>query len=144
MRIIKELAFGFKTQWLGLINKCLVVSLALIASGHAYADCISVDGSVLNVTGVLSKQTFPGPPNYESIENGDKAETHWLVSTDEEYCVNDSEKLISKFQLVFKLGVKFTPIEHAVHRVNGVTFMGLSGHHHTPILLEVSGLAYVR
>ncbi|MCG7870390.1 MAG: hypothetical protein JAY74_28975, partial [Candidatus Thiodiazotropha taylori] len=38
-------------------------------------DCL-VDGKKVELTGTTWRETFPGPSNYKSIENGDKPQTY--------------------------------------------------------------------
>jgi hypothetical protein len=95
-------------------------------------------------------QTFPGPPNYESIKEGDQPETSWILVTNKSYCgqgedlVNTGKIIIEKNQNRFQLVL--TPELYQQEKkllnkkvlVNGSLFFAHTGHHHTPLLIEVS------
>jgi len=104
------------------------------------ADCIKSEGSVLKVVGNISKETFPGPPNYEDISNGDFPETYWFINLDQPICVVGESQTVDRFQLFFKSGSTITLEEKQRFEIGGITFMGISGHHHTDILIEVSSV----
>ncbi len=38
----------------------------------AQGDCLSYEPTEVRLTGTISRKTFPGPPNYQSIRKGDK------------------------------------------------------------------------
>lgn len=61
----------------------VVLGVLLAASSGAMAgqpaDCLK-DGDTVSLTGKVWRETFPGRPNYESIENGDEPETVWVLS----------------------------------------------------------------
>ncbi|HEV7715064.1 MAG TPA: hypothetical protein VGO53_05695, partial [Steroidobacteraceae bacterium] len=46
----------------------------------ARATACAVENDEILVTGALSRETFAGPPNYESVDKGDKAETYWILT----------------------------------------------------------------
>jgi hypothetical protein len=107
------------------------------------AECINLEGSELDITGAVSKEVFPGPPNYESISAGDKAETYWFITVQEDICVNDSDiQKINKFQLFFEPSNSSSKvlIEAKSYNINGISFMGVSGHHRTSVLIEVTNV----
>lgn len=93
--------------------------------------------------GVLIARTFPGPPNFESVKAGDRPERYWLLRLPHPICVAASPseagaKNVREIQLILK------PEDFARHRAlqgkkvtaEGDLMSALSGHHHTPILLD--------
>jgi len=50
--------------------------LGVILAVDACAQCLPVDESVVTLTGQVILRTYPGPPNYEDIKRGDRAESH--------------------------------------------------------------------
>ena len=38
---------------------------------------------IVKLVGVIKNQTFPGPPNYESVAKGDAPEDYWILTLDE-------------------------------------------------------------
>lgn len=128
----------------------MVLTLLLIVSNSAIADqysgCIK-DGDNVSFSGKVWRETFAGPPNYESIENGDEPETYWILTLDSPRCIigiSEDNKLyqignIARFQLVLTSdqykkhkGV----LEHRA-QINGQIFEGITGHHHTKALIDV-------
>lgn len=105
--------------------------------------CPSCDGDEIEVSGVVIKETFPGPPNYENIEDGDRPETCWFIVLENSMCFApdgdylDKEVVIKKIQLVQR-SHKF--IEGKKYRIKGITFPEHSGHHHSAVLLEVKSI----
>src|SRR5215469_11974993 len=71
--------------------------------------CKSYEPASVSVHGILHRKTAAGPPNYEDIRKGDKAETFWIVNLDSPICVtqdkaepdlNPSQKNVREVQLV--------------------------------------------
>src|SRR3954466_12373190 len=68
-------------------------------------DCLSYDGDRVELTGTISKKTFPGPPNYESIKKGDTPETYWVMHLAKPICTtasgdDDAEKGVTDIQMI--------------------------------------------
>jgi hypothetical protein len=106
----------------------------------------------VKLTGTLIRQTFPGPPNYESVRKGDRAETVWLLVLASPVCVdvdkgdpelNPAKSGVSRIQLEVGAGVykKYKGLVGTRVVATGTLFAEISGHHHTPVLLTVSTLA---
>ncbi|MBI5888124.1 MAG: hypothetical protein HZB82_05355 [Deltaproteobacteria bacterium] len=59
----------------------LLFVLGLIAfTGDAQAEeCLSYWPAKVRLTGTIVEKTFPGPPEFESIEKGDRPETRWIL-----------------------------------------------------------------
>jgi hypothetical protein len=118
----------------------------------AYASaqsCLSYDTDGVRLQGTIGKKTFPGPPNYESIKKGDEPETYWVLRLAKPICMtasgdNDAENNVTEMQLIL------TPKGYAnfrkyVGRKDGVLVEGklmhaITGHHHTPVLMEVKAI----
>ena len=58
------------------------------AAQSASIGCLSYQPQVVHVKGTLTQKTYPGPPNYESVRTGDKAEKVWLIELNSAICVN--------------------------------------------------------
>lgn len=42
-----------------------------------------LDNQRVDILGMVERQLYPGPPNYESIDNGDKPQFYWVLYTNE-------------------------------------------------------------
>lgn len=135
-----------KTQ-IGLI--ALIIFLFIPAAYASAQDCLSYETDGVSLIGTISKKTFPGPPNYESIKKGDKPETYWILHLAKPICMtasgdNDAEANVTDLQLIL------TDSDYAIYRkvlrqkvsvnVRGKLSHAITGHHHTSVLIEVSGL----
>jgi len=110
---------------------------------------------MVKVSGTLIQKTFPGPPNYESVRKGDKAEVDWLVELRSPVCVtedkadpdlNPSQDRIHELQLVLSPEA-FKDYRNLMGRdvvAQGTLFGAHTGHHHTPVLLTVSSIKPAR
>ncbi|MEE2988263.1 MAG: DUF4431 domain-containing protein [Verrucomicrobiota bacterium] len=89
----------------------------------------------LIVSGVVSLEIFPGPPNYESIKNGDAREQAWILTSakGERFHLVILDDKVEKFATLRRcLGKK-------VH-VKGLAWEALTGHHRTPFLITVNSI----
>ena len=71
---------------LGKIERSCAVLCFLFAAGTSANECQNYQNAQL--VGTLQQQTFAGPPNYESIAAGDKAERYFLLKLSAPICVN--------------------------------------------------------
>lgn len=68
-----------------------LIALALLTSwsGSIAADCLRY--GVVSLTGKLVQQTYPGPPDYESVTKGDEPLVIWILQLDQGICVAGAE-----------------------------------------------------
>jgi len=113
--------------------------------------CLAYEPSVVQLTGTLIRQTFPVPPNYQSVNQGDAPETGWYIQLAHPICVdedkhepdlNPAQKSVQKIQLVVDPSVYKTQkyLVGKLVTVSGTLFGAHTGHHHTPVLLTVKSL----
>jgi hypothetical protein len=114
--------------------------------------CLSYEPSRVQLTGTIIRRSFPGPPNYESVERGDKPEVAWLLALSQPICMeqdkkdpdlNPAQRSIRKIQLVFRDAGPYGTQKELVGKkvvARGMLFSAHTGHHHTPVLLTVSTL----
>lgn len=121
----------------------------LLASSVQAQDTLGYEPSVVTITGVVASDTFPGPPNFESIQAGDSPEDYWVLTLARPVFVsgvpnddlNVSESNISSLQLVFmnpKDYDKYRKLLNCKVKVTGTLFHAMNGHHHTKVLLAVT------
>lgn len=129
-----------------------ILLLSLGAPGFARANptCQAYEPAQVTIEGVIERKTFAGPPNYENIESGDRAETYWILNLKSPICVdgppdelNSPERDVSQIQLVLKREhyERFAQLVGRRARAAGTLFHAISGHHHTSVLLTVDALS---
>jgi hypothetical protein len=135
---------------------CLLLLFSL-ASRAAAQECYSYEKDGVSLTGTISKKTFPGPPNYESIKNGDKPETYWILHLAKPICTtasadNDAESNVTDLQLILpakndaRFKKDYARFRKLVGRSMDLVVLGrlthaITGHHHTPVMMEVKAIA---
>jgi hypothetical protein len=124
----------------------------LLPTIHASAqDCFSYETEGVKLRGTISRKTFPGPPNYESVKRGDQPETYWVLHLARAICTkadadNDAESNVTDLQLILTQKQYALYKKFIARRARGVTVTGklmhaITGHHHTPLLMEVAGMS---
>lgn len=133
----------------------LLSVLLLFASGAYSEECLHYDPEEVEISGVIAMKTFPGPPEYESIEEGDKPETVWILNLlspicvladEEDELINVTEKDIRAIHLVLD-GKQYKKYGHLVSKkviATGKLYHSHTGHHHTDVLMIVLGLKEVQ
>lgn len=113
--------------------------------------------STVELTGTLDLQTFPGPPNYESIQDGDEIERHFYLKLEKPINVlpkkensgienPEEERNVKVIQLSIseeddKLWDRFRKLGKGGHvKVQGTLFHRFTGHHHSRVLMIVSNM----
>lgn len=117
-----------------------------------FADCFNYEPDLTTLTGKIIRKTFPGRPNYESIQDGDEPETYWLLVSDKPFCVNGKngdasyslETKIKQIQLVFTAASdEYKKYKNLVGKnviIHGQIFPMQTGHHHTNVLITVKDI----
>jgi hypothetical protein len=107
------------------------------------------------IEGTLTREVFPGPPEYEDISQGDKPEPFWILNIspavtvlpkngDDEHGLYPHEPDVRKMQLVFDYD-KVSPKKFALKPgqkvlITGTLFHSVTIHHRTDVLLEVKNI----
>ena len=116
---------------------------------------------LVELTGVIEQQTFPGRPGYESIANGDEIEKGWylrlLEPVDVEKTINDdptnseTERNVKIIQMTWddentKLdrAVRTFTKKQAKVRLKGSLFHRMTGHHHSRVLVSVDKIEEIK
>ncbi|AMX17788.1 hypothetical protein IEC338SC_0612 [Acinetobacter pittii] len=112
---------------------------------HQSKTCVS-EGQKLTLSGTLLRITYPGPPNYESVADGDEPETYWVLQPNKKInCAIDAPNFDNhtKMQLVM-MGNEYRDYASLVGKnvtINGELMYSISGHHHTSLLIIVKRIA---
>lgn len=119
--------------------------ILLLLSSFSFAtsmsrQCESTSEEKSIVFGHIKTQTFAGPPNYESIENGDMPETVKVIDLLSSICVVTSDPIdvieIKAIQLLDQDSLLKGLADGKV-MLTGQLFVAETGHHHTKVLLNV-------
>lgn len=115
-------------------------------------ECLNYEPQKVRLEGMLYEKSFPGPPNYTDIKQGDKEEIFWLIKTPRSFCVNDNGddwagKLVNQTdvqlvimpELIDWYKTKKSFLGQRVI-VTGTLFPQMSGHHRTEVLITVESL----
>lgn len=128
----------------------LLANTAVAAENHL----IHYAPEVVRLTGKIKEITCPGPPNYENINNGDKPERYGYLflerpvnidslpnAADLSAGFNKPENDVKVIQLVLDANAYHWSLVRAGKYVfvKGTLFSWITGHHHTPVLIECSG-----
>ena len=118
-----------------------------VQGGAKQFNCLQYGPKVVELSGTIHEQDFPGPPNYESIAAGDARESSWILHLDKVICVsgdpndvlNQAEENIGEIQLVIasEQYKKYKMLLLKPATVRGTIFHSHTGHHHTRILLNL-------
>ncbi len=98
------------------------------------------------LSGKLERMTFPGRPNFESVAEGDEAETGFYLSLSNKLCVDGDKNAADSYpqsgiqlvQLVLeKEGYeKLRPLLGRNVTLEGTLYAAHTGHHHAPVLMQ--------
>jgi hypothetical protein len=132
-------------------RSALVAAVALLAGpwpgAPASAACIQ-EGEAVDLYGTITREAFPGPPNYRSIEHGDAADIAFIITSETPYdiCATDPKTgaprpigQVLRFQLFRSpdLMLSQLPVVFARGHVRGTITVGLTGPYHTAAAVEV-------
>lgn len=70
----------------------LIVGLIMSAPPARAVEYSCLQYGPMKLVGTLVRQTYPGPPDYESISKGDEPRVIWLLQLDERVCVSASSR----------------------------------------------------
>jgi hypothetical protein len=128
-------------------QQALVIAGLLSAmSGPVRAQCLDYEPKVVNLSGTLVRQTFPGPPNYQSIARGDKAETFWILRLRKPVCVNVADHFDIHEEGQKQIQLVLEPKQYKQFRrllgkrvtATGSLFHAHTAHHRKPLLFTTS------
>jgi len=127
-----------------LSAECVVPGVAAGADESAQR-CVNATrpDALVTVAGRLTLQSFPGPPNYESVAQGDVEEQVFIMDLPRRICLEDGEfadgsERFDRVQIDAMEPALRRALEHAVGKnvtVAGRAVGAHTGHHHAPMVL---------
>lgn len=113
---------------------------------------LNYEPQVVNVSGTIDLELFPGPPNYESIHKGDASEKVILLKLDTPIDVvpaaNEKNELsvpetnINVIQVALMDEKDWKMVKEGEHMcVKGTLFHEHTAHHHATVLISVQKIA---
>jgi len=124
----------------------LVFSVLTLPLSFAANQVVHYQPEVVNLTGVVEIQTFPGRPNYQSIKNGDEIEKGAYLRLKQSIDVlvmpndnvNEIEKNVKVIQIADDDIADWQELKKGGYfRIKGVLFHRITGHHHSRVLIDV-------
>jgi hypothetical protein len=109
--------------------------------------CLQYEPVCVELRGVIARETFPGRPNYESIQDGDEPEACWILTLERPVCVDGTpgddtdvtEKGVQEIQLVLSKDqyAAYASLPGKKVSTSGTLFHAITGHHHKSVLMTV-------
>jgi hypothetical protein len=129
----------------------LIICFSLLAAIPVFASdaCLKYEPESVELEGKVKKEVFPGPPNYESIQQGDRPEAYWVLYPPKPVCVrgdptsdlnSETEDNVTSIQLIIWDYKKFKHLLGKNVVAKGKLMHAISGHHHTSVLLQLESM----
>ena len=93
------------------------------------------------LTGRVALKSFYGPPNFGENPKTDSIETHYVLLTDQAFVFNTEA---TKELQIISLGQSLKLFTGKLVRLTGTPFLAETGHHFTPIVIELISIEAVR
>ncbi|MBV9493959.1 MAG: DUF4431 domain-containing protein [Acidobacteria bacterium] len=114
-------------------------------TGAVSTSCVGYEPDTVSITGSLERRTYPGRPNYESVQQGDEPETGFYLRLANALCisrhldeVNEPVAGVTLVQLVLD-EAEYDDLRRTIGKrvaLRGTLFHSHTGHHHAPVLLK--------
>ena len=137
-------------DWQRLVKRLLAIAslVNVIAMPTARgADCLRFEPAEVTLVGSLITRTYAGPPNYESIERGDRPERPFIVVLDQPICVDgdptsdiNTESVANVTEVQVGAEEELDAMVGRHIKVLGTLFAAHTGHHNTSVQMRASRL----
>lgn len=141
--------------------RCFIASAFLLWSGAVVAApviadaadppkaCLQYDGHSTELSGTLFSRNYYGPPGYGENPKQDARESAWLLLLDAPICVvasdhpekdnnaGERDQIVVQLAAVHVEPERIQKVEGRRVTVTGQLYHALTGHHRTPVLLDV-------
>ena len=124
----------------------LLILMACLTSTLSSAEepCLHYMGDPVILSGIVTNRTFYGPPNYGENPDTDSRETQGILVLSKPICVDknpngydEAEKNQLEVTLVPNSKTNLKDYLGKQVTVHGKLFHAFTGHHHTPVLIEI-------
>ena len=138
-------------------RRCLIIGVLLwmsVATPLWAEGCIDVSSpNPIELFGRLTHRTFPGPPNYEDVQQGDTPESAYILNLATPRCFFgdqflDEKDQISQVHLIVNgeddrglFAALHERIGESVAVTGNAAFGAHTGHHHAPVLMIVRNVS---
>ena len=110
--------------------------------GSVAYECPDFAGREWDFVGHLVANTFPGPPDYESVTSGDEPVSRWYLQLPYAACFSEyAHQTLIQLSLQPEELEKYRQFLGKQIRVKGTLEEGVPGRHTTPLVMKVSSLA---
>ncbi|HEX5734736.1 MAG TPA: DUF4431 domain-containing protein [Blastocatellia bacterium] len=144
-----------ETEMKLLVSLMLLFGVGFSSNASMPQECLSYEPATVTLNGKITRKTFAGPPNYESLKEGDTPETYWVLHLTKPICVNGDENMpggeepernVSNIQLILSKEqyARYRGLVGKRVEVSGKLMHAITGHHHTNVLLTATGIKGVR
>jgi hypothetical protein len=134
------------------VGGLVLLTMAEAQTGSANNRCVNLAApySRIAVEGRLTRQLFPGPPNYESVEEGDSEESVFILVLRHPICIDDNGEFADPSEQVTTVHVSsrdpsnMALLTASVGRevaVSGEGFPAYTGRHHAPLVILADSIA---
>lgn len=93
---------------------CLVISLIAMRPAAAI-DFTCLQYGPIQLAGTLVRQTYAGPPDFESVTKGDEPRVIWILQLDERVCV-DANSRYPRELIQLEIELTLTPDQYRQYR----------------------------
>lgn len=123
----------------------LLAAIVSCALSGQNALCVKFQPAIVELTGVMKRHKFAGPPNYESVKRGDALEIYWLLHLQHPISVelsdpndrfNEPKSSVTTLQILVKDYKTSKPLLNKRVKITGTLFSAVTGHHHTDVLID--------
>lgn len=92
---------------------CLVLFVWMLPAAAIEFSCLQY--GPIQLTGTLVRQTYAGPPDYESVTKGDEPQVIWILQLDERVCV-DANARYPREPIQLEIELALTPEQYQRYR----------------------------
>jgi hypothetical protein len=125
-----------------------VKNAGILAPRSITTQCLEYEPKVVSLSGVIVQETHPGPPNFESVANGDEPRTIWVLKLNNAICVLASDDVNVKEDNEIEIQLVMNAEQYKRYRsllgqkvaASGTLFHAITGYHHKRLLLKTDKL----